>query len=506
MKKEPYKYVEWTKHAYDFPRDMSVISFAKDTSKVSITAHPHHPVIILDLDKNIIEQVYKEPKSLQLYFFGLVWIGFCDFEKKDEVRVIKKIIFSLFDYAKDKPNLHKNEMIWDDHALSERACVLLYLKDHFEDDELLEVIDQHLHILTLNLDIIIASDKWKENNHRIFHLCAKLCLELVYKNDSLAASFYMEKIESFFLELIDVEIGIAVEQAVAYYNFDIILLKLVSSFVINRDLSFRNPKLNINDIERKKNNHILALSFPNGELPASGDTPLGLKVKPKILDEEDRKSFWKGLERQGHYRGASKNNKFHYHLLSHNEESAHGHKSPLHIDLWAEDIGMVLVDSGGPYKYGDSLRYSWFRASKAHNTVSFEDSVNCEEEIIVQNDHEALKAVYTNNNSFIVRKLYSDDRSFFVNDFIKSENDWCLNFHFSPDLVLKQIDDSSFEVFKNNKSLAISFSLSNDIDLHVYGGYITSGSGKKELTSSIAIKGSLGIFEVNCRITKNQEV
>ena len=99
MKKEPYKYVEWIKHAYDFPRDMSVICFTKDTNKVSITAHPHHPVIVLDLDENIIEQVYKEPKSLQLYFFGLVWMGFCDFEKKDEVRVIKKIILSGHVYS-----------------------------------------------------------------------------------------------------------------------------------------------------------------------------------------------------------------------------------------------------------------------------------------------------------------------------------------------------------------------------------------------------------------------
>lgn len=501
MKKEPYKYVEWIKHAYDFPRDMSVISFTKDTNKVSITAHPHHPVIVLDLDENIIEQVYKRPKSLQLYFFGLVWIGFCNFEKKDEVRVIKKIMFSLFDYAKNKPNLHKNEMIWDDHALSERACVLLYLKDRFEDDKLLEVIDQHLHILTLNLDVIIASDKWKGNNHRIFHLCAKLCLELVYKNDSSAASFYMEKIEIFFLELIDVEIGIAVEQAVAYYNFDIILLKLVSSFVINRDLSFKNPKLNINDIERKKNNHISALSFPNGELPASGDTPLGLKIKPKILDEEDRKFFWKGLERQGHYRGASKNNNFHYHVLNHNAESAHGHHSPLHLDLWAKGLGTVLVDSGGPYKYGNKLRYEWFRASEAHNTITFFDTKSDLQRVIIYNKNDYLEGVLLSGTEYFYRKIVTSNQYLEITDTVVANGSWVINFHFSPEVEVKMEDNNSFTVSKDNITGLFNVLLDDGLELEFSDGYVTTAGGLKNLTPRIILKGNKGVYEVVTRLS-----
>lgn len=82
------------------------------------------------------------------------------------------------------------------------------------------------------------------------------------------------------------------------------------------------------------------------------------------LSPDEQVFYWKNLERLGHYRGCSPNKKFHYHLLSHNAESAHGHKSPLHLDLWVEGIGMIFVDSGGPYRYSDKLRYSWFMAQK----------------------------------------------------------------------------------------------------------------------------------------------
>ena len=87
---------------------------------------------------------------------------------------------------------------------------------------------------------------------------------------------------------------------------------------------------------------------------------------------------------------------------------------------------MIFVDSGGPYRYGDKLRYSWFMAQKAHNTIDFlyPNNANEKSQIIVKNKQDHLMALYTQINSFLVRKLQSANNFFCINDLINAGTNW----------------------------------------------------------------------------------
>jgi hypothetical protein len=498
VKKKPYKYAEWIKHANDFLSDDEIIVYEGGTDRVSIKVHPAHKHVLLNVNEDTIKQVFQLPKSLQLYFFDLVWVGFCDFKSLEGWGAVRKILIDVFEYAKSKPAFNSREMIWDDHALSERACALLYVKEVIDDEFLLLKIDEHLKSLTKNLDILVSSDKWRRNNHRIFHLCAKYCLEKVYRKNKISSNKFLLEIEKFFLELIDLETGVAVEQSIAYYNFDIILLELVSNFVSAIGDNFIDNRLNIKDIVKKKGRHMSALAFPDGEFPASGDTPIGLKGGAPSLTSKDRKLLWKGLERIGHFRGASENDRFHYHILSHNAESSHGHYSPLHVDLWIQDMGMVLVDSGGPYKYGDSLRYQWFRTSLAHNTITFSDAEPnpVHEKVFVSNKFTSLEGAYLADKSCFTRDVITYDNSFNLKDKIISSSDWSLCFHFAPEIRLEKLKGNSFQVFKGEASIVLNIVTNADIKIENVERFVTSGTGLKELSPSLILTSNAGLFEV----------
>lgn len=489
MKKSPYSYVEWVKHAYEFRDSDEVILQSEKENHISILVHPAHPRVILDRNQDLIEQIYLLPKSIQLYFFGLVWIGFCDLEVKSDWMVVEDILQGIFKYAKSKPRLHKKEMIWDDHALSERACVLVYLKKFINNNNIFIEINDHLEILSKNLDELLISDKWKENNHRVFHLCAKYCLEkLHYKNESNSEKIHKET-EDFFRSLIDIETGISVEQSVSYYNFDVTLLELVTNFICRYGNKFESEGLDLNYVKSNKDRHISALAFPDGQLPASGDTPLGLKVSVPSLSTSERLSCWRSLERLGHYRGASKNDHFHYHVLSHNAESAHGHHSPLHLDLWVKGFGMVLVDSGGPYKYGDKLRYEWFRAAKAHNTVAFGSADKEKSYILIKNENNELISSYSCGSSSLSREIKSDNHQISLKDKINSNYQWISSFHFPLGVSITQVDENNFSLKNEIGILKFQLNLPSDVSIELLETYVTTGGGVKNLSPTILIRG-----------------
>jgi hypothetical protein len=54
------------------------------------------------------------------------------------------------------------------------------------------------------------------------------------------------------------------------------------------------------------------------------------------------------------------------------ERIAHGHWDALSLTLHLDGRD-VLVDSGGPYSYGDALRFQYFMVSRAHNVVLVDD-------------------------------------------------------------------------------------------------------------------------------------
>lgn len=490
MKNKPFKFSEWIKHAYDFEKGVNPVESIDN--EVIVMAHPAHPKIRLNLENDIVSQVCLLPKSLQLYFFGLVWVGFCNLNNDAEWRVVKKILLSIFAYARENPRLHKKDMLWDDHALSERACVLIYLKEALVEKRIVKSIDDHLEVLIDNLDTILASKSWEGNNHRVFHLCAKWCVEKHHFNDNNSAKCYRDEIEAFFFTLINVDTGLSIEQSVSYYNFDIILLKMVSEFLESSGEKFKDPRLDFRRIESNKDKHLQALAFPDGELPAAGDTPLGMKVRKPMLSSRDREKLWHSLERAGHYRGASKNNRCQYHVITHNGESPHGHFSPLHVDLWIEKIGSVLVDSGGPYKYGDRLRYEWFRSSKAHNTINF---TNLERNItqgsvFAGHVNGELKGVVQYGHEFLYRNICVDEEKFEVVDKVVSESEWTISWHFPCGLDITEVSFGEFKILSGDREVKLTIRADRYLEIQLHEGWLTYKSAEKVCAPYILLKGA----------------
>lgn len=498
MKKN--KYISWISHSHLYHNKKVV---ENNNGKIQILVHPKFPTVSLDLMKgNVIEQVIKLPKSTQLYFYSCVWMPFA-LENVENDFLIDLILIPLLEYCEKNSIYSTSDMIWDDHAISDRACVFLQLLDIPKLYSIKHKLNNHLNLIKKNLNIILSSKKWENNNHRVFHLCAAYCLAKFFTKNYSEELFYLGELEAFFKSLIDIPTGLSIEQSVSYYYFDLQLCQLVSNFI--RDTG-NNFSFSIEDVTYNQDQHLQALAFPDGTLPASGDTPFGFK-RHLDLDTFPKKqiNLWKNLERLGHYRGCSPNHQFHYHLLDHNADSAHGHKSPLHLDLWAKGIGMILVDSGGPYRYGDKLRYSWFMAQKAHNTIDFLHSgpfISDEEpKIIVKNNQDSLVALYEYADSFLVRKLKSKNNFFILNDFIHANVNWKLHFHFSPSVILEKIDSSTFNIIGKEKKLSMTFTVPDNVEIDLYKSYLTTGSGQKELITSLSLEGGVGFFDIVCQIT-----
>ena len=490
------KYITWIAHAHLYKNKKVIENYNEE---IQILVHPKHPRVCLNLgQENIVEQVAKLPKSIQLYFYSCVWMNFALKDDTDSDFLIDFILLPILEYCEINSIYSTADMVWDNHAISDRACVFLQLSKMPKLSLIKVKIENHLNLIKQNLNIILNSKKWASNNHRVFHLCAAYCLAKFFTKNKQKEKFYLSELELFIKSLIDIPTGLSVEQSISYYYFDIQLCQLVLNFI--RDTG-NNLSFSIEDITSNQDRHLQSLAFPDGMLPASGDTPFDFK-RHIDLSPDEQVFYWKNLERLGHYRGCSPNKKFHYHLLSHNAESAHGHKSPLHLDLWVEGIGMIFVDSGGPYRYGDKLRYSWFMAQKAHNTINFlyPNNANEKSQIIVKNKQDHLMALYTQINSFLVRKLQSANNFFCINDLINAGTNWELNFHLSPSVSLEQMDTNTFKIIGEGKQLSMVFELPSDVNLGLYKSYLTTGTGQKQLTTSLEISGGEGIFDITCRI------
>lgn len=68
------KYITWIAHAHLYKNKKVIENYNEE---IQILVHPKHPRVCLNLgQENIVEQVAKLPKSIQLYFYSCVWMNF----------------------------------------------------------------------------------------------------------------------------------------------------------------------------------------------------------------------------------------------------------------------------------------------------------------------------------------------------------------------------------------------------------------------------------------------
>lgn len=473
MEYKPSPYVTWIKHLSDYRSDSNVL-VEKDES-FEILVHPGHKPLCVPRTESLYKVVDKEDKTVQLYFYSLAWIVPILIQgDKEKVAVALGVVENILDIAPEEERSGTWNMLWDDHAVCERLCIIIELlsnipsplninKDKFE---------RHLEKTYHYIEKLVASDRWLNNNHRLFHFLASF-VYYHHKGDSEKIDEFVDHISSFCHDLIDVETGFAREQCISYCFFDINVVEKVLNALsgLSNYIDF-----DVDSVQKKLFHHINAIAFPDDSLPACGDTPYGLKLssfqKKYAITDSSLHKHWERLDRLGYYRGESEGKYVQFMMLSHNGESGHGHYSPLHVDVWFSNFGPVLVDCGGPYIYGNKERYSWFRASRGHNAISFSDRDSCESQNIKVSAkpkrNGALGFVKYPNASH-GRSIETHNENFFINDLIHSDETWQIYYNFAPGLKLTFSDENKnhliLENKENNKIIINIFSSNIDVEI-----------------------------------------
>jgi len=344
--------VTWIRHLKLYEAASEVVK--AEGGMVEVLVHPQHRGVKIDLNLALSDHIKGIDETLQLYLFSTGWI-IPVIESGDDrgLSLALDLLERIVDLRSMTQSDGSHGMVWDDHAVCERLCVLVELISHnkksaFISFDLANKIAEEIEVLKLFIDNLLRNEKWKNNNHRLFHLLASF----VYADSKMLAdekSAIKDEIESFVSSIFDKETGFSLEQSISYCSFDLAIIKNINGTLT----SLLSPlDTDLKSLEFNLNSHVGAISFPDGTLPASGDTPLGLKLteyqKKFVPVSANIFEHWERLSRIGYYRGCSSGKNIHFLMLTHNVESPHGHTSPLHTDFWVKDFGSLLVDVGGP--------------------------------------------------------------------------------------------------------------------------------------------------------------
>ncbi|WP_281997437.1 heparinase II/III family protein [Halomonas sp. A020] len=472
---------------------------------VEILVHPNHKPLFVPNSGNLYNTIDKEDKTIQLYFYSLAWVVPI-LVQGDEAKVAAalSVVSNIFDIPAEDERTGAWNMLWDDHAVCERLCVIieLLLIDELRFRINWKKFEDHLEKTYGYIEKLVRSDRWLNNNHRLFHFLASFVYYHYKCNDEKVAEF-ASHISNFCHDLIDIETGFAREQCISYCFFDINVVEKVMKTLSG--LSIRID-FDVDDVHKKLLHHINAIAFPDDTLPASGDTPYGLKLssfqKKFNVSDSDLSGYWARLDKLGFYRGKSKDEKFQFLMLDHNAESGHGHYSPLHIDLWCSEFGPVLADAGGPYKYGDKQRYNWFRALMGHNSLAINDVGEYSHKMVdIVSDRSGVSGFIRYDNASHSRIASAYENEFIISENIFSEKDWSIYYSFAPGVYVDELNPAAF-VLQNEKGHKLLFSFSSESlpivikktsrcighSLSVEGDSLHVSGGKGMMSYAISIK------------------
>ncbi|HKY57468.1 MAG TPA: heparinase II/III family protein [Aeromicrobium sp.] len=292
-----------------------------------------------------------------------------------------------------------DDFAWDDHATADRLAILLHLWVGYlsEPAGLLDE-GQFQSACELHVDKLVEfyeSKTWLDSNHGLIHALALLSFASVFTTSRLATtartvgSDYLTTVVA---NLVDLDEGVSLEQAPAYHQIDLRLLRSGHEFlaqshpalallidrVTDRMVDFNLCVRTAADIMPAiGDTHLTARFFAGCLTPAPGEETtdhvayvlshgrLGTPYPPLVVYPRSGYSvFRRGEVFDGEVtRGI---------FVHHPERVAHGHFDALSLILHVDGRDL-LVDSGGPYVYGDALRFSYFMASRAHNVLLLDD-------------------------------------------------------------------------------------------------------------------------------------
>ena len=461
-------------------------------------------------------------ETWSFYFNGLSWL-YSHLWAIDHVGEKPDLMFDIIrQYHKHIFSENPNKMVWFDHSTSDRLSILSVISMHscvsVADENTKKIIHE---LLDLHIEKIIEfkdSKKWINSNHGVFHSLALLnasLLESVVKVKPDIKKLGVQYLSDTLSTILSINEYISLEQSAYYHQLAISLVESLEPIQLS-ELGIDKHEFIGKMID---SNHWLTCT--EKKLIAIGDTsvisnisskhsPVNIPNKLGISYQECGISFTK-------YKTESGWN--HFSFLHRNERAPHGHFDALSITL-SKGNKEFVIDSGGPYRYGNPLRFRYFMSSYAHNVAIIDGKKHekgaklirshspSEEVFVVEAEHMGYhpithrrKCVYVKNKGLTVFDSFLN---------IESTTNIQLLWHMHPDC---DFSDDYSEVSNAGSCIWIRNNMNTEKEV-VSGiegespqGWVTPGIGLKEpcptLIDSIDIEEDTVIvtyfeYEKNC--------
>ena len=458
---------------------------------------------------------------------------------------LDEIIHYIFSWIDSNP-LKKpaaKKMAWHDHATVDRTHLLVYFYHKFLKEKLTEeqtaVFIKTLSIHGDFLEKLLSNPEYRGHNHNLMHSRALYDLAVAFPETPKSSKWKIlsrERINQLLDEIVEISEGVSKEQAVNYHFFDLNLFYNIHKYLSGLNDGFSNEQI---QVLRKMVEFAALIMFPNGNLPAIGDTQFGASGKTK-------KSFLSKLVAQGlgtktaefiltdGQRGVRPADAYFYpksgYALFRPEYSSsdewshdlslvfdygpsmgpHGHKDALSFVLYGYGSSLI-IDSGGPYNYNndDNSRRirKEFASTKSHNivTVDNRDYRDGDTRLIRYQDTKIYSFIEAENSKYrnvtykrtimllkpdlviVIDSLTSDDRK---------EHQYDLFFHFPPNSQIELNGDQLNMSAENGAGLrmrvksmhAISSSIIKGQMQPYFQGWVTKAHSKKIPAPALQIR------------------
>jgi hypothetical protein len=424
-------------------------------------------------------------KTWRLYFTSLSWIvAFTWGEEIDKNTRVKitSIVESFCDYCILNEKNEKN-VLWDDHSVAYRGSYLAYLYSFILAEEIDDqyrgklryVVELHIN----RLEGYLKSDKWLLSNHTLFHAEGLADLATVFMTNpnrrKATISFARDELDKLIARTITAAEGTVKEHALFYHVFLMGRIKESSDYFEMLD----TPLKNITSETYKRMLEFVHLVTPvEGVLPGVGDSKHNKRFDQKYLksfstdkyisevtkyiqtnsEKGEKPAFLNRFETDGYFifRSFQQKNEL-YGLLLHKEfVGPHGHWDGGSFITYF-DKKPFFVDCGGPFKYGDPMRFFYFQTQLAHNTLLFDSQTS-------EYYTKIMDVKGSGSTGFVSLGAQMKDGCYWSRFFIQNEDeyqivlDWpCtadnteleVRFHLDPEVQVKE-DDSLVELINDD--------------------------------------------------------
>lgn len=437
-------------------------------------------------------------KTWRLYYTSLSWISSFtvsqEIDKETKGNVLS-IVESLCDYCIEHETNVKN-VLWDDHAVAYRASYFSYLYSLFLADEIDDnyrgklryVVEMHINLLKGYL----KSDKWLLSNHTLFHAEGLADLASAFMSDPKRREKTIElardELDNLINRTITSREGTVKEHALFYHVFLMGRVKESSDYFE----ALGTPLKNITTEVYNRMLEFLHLVMPvEGVLPGIGDSKHHKRFDKKYLnsfctdeyisdttkyvqtrgEKGVKPNFLNSYKTDGYFifRELEQSNEL-YGLFLHKEfVGPHGHWDGGSFITYF-DNKPFFVDSGGPYKYGDPMRFFYFQTQLAHNTLLFGPGTS-------EYYTKIMDVKNTENTGFVSLIAQMKEGNYWSRIFIQNGNeyqivvDWPISafdseiearFHLDPNVQIKECDtltvlvNNNVKIYLSQESIKIS--------------------------------------------------